>query len=211
MNTITRRRLAVILILLGLIALVFGIWTIIGLFLDGGSEQNLPGVGTPTVKSREQPEPQTFVAPVTVEGDSSATAETPSSDIREAINKAKIVVERMWSGASPDGFRGFEDVQMDGTNRFIGYIKTLQREWQSRYPADGAPFGMTTRVISADVSEGEEGSDRIVIRVQSQRVEDAGNPSEPTAIIYEEHMVTLLRESGEKYLVDEIRTVPYLP
>jgi len=216
MNLFQRRNIAILLIILGLIALGFGLWLLISMFLpqnQNGSNMNLPGAGTDlSVTPGNRQAPRTISAPVVVQGTSTPeTAPVKSSDVRDAINLATDVVARMGSGSSQSGFLGYDDVMLSGTARFQDFAKQQRQALQTAHPATGATYGVTTRVVSNKVVSGDEGSDAIMILVQAQRTEDAGDRGLPTSVSYYEYTVTLLRQTDGKYLVDEITYKPVTP
>jgi hypothetical protein len=206
MQTTKRRFLALILIFIGIIAFIFGAWLLYGLiFGDSDSDLNLPGAGNDLNVNTRIVEPQTYEAPVVVEGDSSFDDTAVGADITEALNKASGAVSRIGSGTSQDGFMGYDDVMVDGTAKFQAYLASEKLRMQTEYSASGDLYGITTRSIASKVVEGENGSDQIIVEIQSQKAIDAGNRSIPIDVVYEKHQVTLLRQSSGEYLIDFIQ------
>jgi len=213
MNILTRRRIAIILIMIGLLALGIGLYIIVSLFLPQKTttEPNLPKPGTDmTVTAKPKAEPKVIALPDVVINTSSQAAIKSSSDVRDAINRASSVVSRMGSGSNQDGFLGYQDAILDATDAFKTYLLKLQSDMKAAHPANGSVYGVTTRVVSADVISGEQGADKIVLKVQTQKAEDMGDRAEPTSITYEEVTVTLLRQSDGSYLVDRVESVPMI-
>lgn len=203
--------MAIILIILGLLLLGFGIWTLVGIFWPKPSptaeqQRQLQAVQRETTK----PASKILAMPTTVQGTS--TAEQVSGQkappVQEAIRRAESVLSRSGSGTNQDGFLGFNDAMQDGTLRFQNYLKSEQQRLMAQYPAAGQIYGMTTRIVSSSLAQGKEGDDKIVVKIQAQKVEDAGDRSKPTKVSYEEATVTLLKQAGGNYLVDEMLIGP---
>lgn len=211
MPILNRRRMAIVLIVLGLLLLGFGIYTLVGIFWPKQSstaeqQRQLQAIQRETAK----PAPKTIEMPTTVQGTS--TAEQVNAQqappLQDAIRRAESVLSRSGSGTNQDGFLGFNDAMQDGTTRFQNYLKGEQQGLIVQYPAAGQVYGMTTRIVSSNLVQGKEGDDKIVIKVQAQKVEDAGDRSKPTNISYIEASITLLKQPGGSYLVDEMSISP---
>ncbi|MBU2566491.1 hypothetical protein KKG46_02930 [Patescibacteria group bacterium] len=207
MKLTTRRNIAILLILIGLVALGFGLWILWQSFFSKPSgDLNLPGKGDLVTTSKDKPEPKIIELPTTIEGTSTLTATDQASDITEAINKARDVIGRMGSGMSQDGFKGYEDALLYGTQRFKTYVLQEQQRMRIEHPAEGPAYGMTTRIVSADLVRGQNGGDEIVVKIQSQVTIDAGDRGKPMSVYYEEKNVTLTRQVNGEYLVDYMET-----
>ena len=208
MQTNNRKIFALILIIIGILAFLFGAWLLYGLlFGKPKSDLNLPGAGNDlNVNSRQVVEPQTYEAPVLVEGDSSFTDTSRGSDLTEAVNLASDTVARIGSGTSQNGFLGYSDAMTSGTPKFQAYLQTEQLKMKQIHPASGDLYGVTTRSVSSKVIEGENGSTSIKVLIQTQKAEDAGNRAEPTNVFYEKNEVTLVRQATGEYLIDFIKT-----
>jgi hypothetical protein len=208
MQTNNRKIFALILIIIGILAFLFGAWLLYGLlFGKSDSGLNLPGAGNDlNVNSRQVVEPQTYEAPVVVEGDSGFTDTSRGTDLTEAINLASDTVARIGSGSSQNGFLGYSDAMPAGTAKFRAYLQAEQLRMKQVHPMEGDLYGITTRSISAKVLEGENGSNEIIVLIQTQKAEDAGDRSKPTNVVYEKNEVTLLRQSTGEYLIDFIKT-----
>lgn len=208
MQTNQRKIFALILVIIGILAFLFGAWLLYGLlFGKSDSGLNLPGAGTDlNVNSREVPEPQTYSAPVVVEGDSNFDAAARGTDITEAVNLASDTVARIGSGTSQNGFLGYSDALAAGTAKFQAYLESEQLRMKQLHPMQGDLYGVTTRSVSSKVLEGENGAEMIVVLIQTQKAEDAGDRSKPTNVTYEKHEVTLIRQATGEYLIDFIKT-----
>ncbi len=215
MNLFQRRNIAIALIIIGLIALGFGLWLLIGMFFPNvtGNEPNLPQAGNNlTITPGNKPEPRTIAAPVLVQGTSTPDSKPiQSSDMREAVNQASDAVARMGSGSSQTGFLGYEDVMLVSTERFSQFAKSEQSRIRTEHPATGPAYGVTTRVVSSKLVEGSEGSAKAVVELQAQRTEDAGDRGKPTAVNYYKYTVTLVRQTSGAYFIDEVVAIAIKP
>lgn len=196
MQLLDRRRSAILLIVLGLALLGFGIWIIVSMFIKGPSTQPVENT------TYRKPEPRTIALPVKVTG-TSTTPVTQTSDERDALNKAAAVVSRMGSGTSADGFLGYSDVMIDGTESFKAQMASEQKSLQRAHAASGPLFGITTRVISSDISQGKNGDTHFVVTIKAQRTEDGGDRGQPTRVAYIEYSVSLVKQGGS-LLVDSV-------
>ncbi|MFZ6014931.1 MAG: hypothetical protein ACOYUZ_01070 [Patescibacteria group bacterium] len=205
MNLVNRRNIAIVLILIGLAALIFGLWILIGLFWPQSQDDlNLPEADRSL--TLQESRPQIFELETAITGTSTFDEKVLGSDETEAVNRANSVVARMGSGSSHNGFMGYSDVMIDGTPRFQNFLKEQQLNMQRVYPPDGDVFGFTTRIVSSSVVEGGNGADKIAVKIQAQVADDKGDKFNPVNVRYEEHLVTLLRQSDGKFLVDYIES-----
>ena len=204
MPLINRRNTAVILIIIGLVALGFGLWILFGMFWPAKTPTSDTNNVAPLTATPRAPVPKTYAAPVIVQGNSTAGEDARGTDVLEATNRASDAVSRMGSGSSQSGFLGYEDAMIDGTDKFQIQMHKEQQALRNLYPSTGAAYGLTTRVVSTDLVEGKNGADKIVIKVKAQQAADSGDRSQTTDITYWEYQVTLLRQADGKYLVDEI-------
>lgn len=201
--------MAFVLIILGLLLLGLGVWILIGMFWPKGT--TTPGNREPQAVQRDlKSAPRTIALSTTIQGTSTAEQANQQivSPFQEAKRRAESVVSRMGSGTSQDGFLGFEDVMQDGTTNFQGYLRTEQARLKALHPASGPLYGITTRVVASSVDQGQEGDEKVVIKVQAQVVEDAGDRSKSTKVSYEDVLVTFQKQAGGQYLVDQILITP---
>lgn len=201
--------MALVLIILGLLLLGFGVWVLVGMFWPKGT--TAPGNREPQAIQRDiKPAPRTIALSTNVQGTSTAeqSGQIAVSPLSEAKRRAESVVSRMGSGTSQDGFLGYEDVMLDGTANFQTYLRAEQAKLKSLHPASGPLYGVTTRVVASNVDQGQEGDEKVVIKVQAQVVEDAGDRSKSTKVSYEDVLVTFQKQAGGQYLVDQIVITP---
>lgn len=209
MPILNRRRLALFLILLGLLLLGFGAWILIGMLWP--KTPGAPGNREPQAIQRDtKPQPRTIALPPSVQGTSTAlqAGDLKVSTLQEGRRRAESVVSRMGSGTSQDGFLGYEDAMQDGTPDFQNYLSRELAALKSLHPSTGTLYGITTRVISSKILSGKQGDDEIMVLVQTQKVEDSGDRAKPTNVVYEDATVTLLKQSNGTYLVSRIAFKP---
>ncbi|MFA6447679.1 MAG: hypothetical protein WCW31_05540 [Patescibacteria group bacterium] len=199
MQLFNRRVSAVLLIVLGLALLGFGIWIIASMFFSKAPVQQ-PANQTNVY---QKPAPKIYAAPVTLTGTSTSPSNAKSSDAQEAVNKASTVVSRFGSGTSADGFLGYSDVMIDGTDNFKTQMLAEQKSMQQAHPVTGPLYGITTRIVSSDVVQGKNGEDKFVVKVSAQKAVDSGDRSKPTLVSYMQYMVMLAKQNGT-LLVDSI-------
>ncbi|MDD2785891.1 MAG: hypothetical protein PHS79_03290 [Patescibacteria group bacterium] len=208
---LNRRRIALVLIVLGLLLLGFGAWILVGLLWPKTPGDQTANREPQIVQRDTQPQPRTIALPTTVQGTSTGALTGEVSSIQDSLRKAGSVVSRMGSGTNQDGFLGYNDAMSDGTVSFRSYLTNEQRRLVEGHPLSAGLYGMTTRVVASSVVSGTEGAASIVVKVQSQKVEDAGDRSKPTNVSYEESTVTLLKQTDGAYLVDAMSVAPYKP
>jgi hypothetical protein len=212
MEFFNRRRIAIFLLVLGILLLIYGLWILFGLLWPKKPTAQQPtGPGQVQIVQRAQPHvPTTLALPTTVQGTSTAldiqNAKVPA--LSESIRRAESVVSRMGSGTSQDGFLGYDDVMMDGTYKFRDFLAKEKSKMRELHPATGPTYGVTTRTVSSSVIDGSATSSRIMVRVQAQKAEDAGDRAKPTSITYFEATVTFLKQANNSFLVDEMTFAP---
>lgn len=191
-----RRHKLLLLIILALLLLGFGIWYLLQPILDNRKQPPaLPNTVTPSTNLPPRTTP-------TNGGPAGSAGLSP--ELKTLENLAGIIVARIGSGASGEGFRGYQDVLINATPTFQKTLLDEQRALQQTYPANGATYGRVTRVVAIESRQAVSGAAIIPFTVQVQRVEDAGNPSAPTSISYKEATVSFERQSDKTYLVNGI-------
>lgn len=212
MQVLNRRRIAIALLVLGVLLLIYGVYILIGL-LWSKKQTAQQQAGQPQVQivQRTPPHtPTTLAMPTTVQGTSTGldvqNSKVPA--LGESLRRAESVVSRMGSGTSQDGFLGYDDVMMDGTYKFREYLKAERASMRGQHPPSGPLYGITTRTISSNVAEGTAESPKIVIKIQAQKTEDAGDRAKPTKISYFEAKIAFVKQANGTYLVDEIAVTP---
>lgn len=208
MQLLTRRRMALFLIILGLVFLIIGAYFLIKLLWPEARPSSV--VDQPRdVQIVDRPvEPQTYALQTTVQGTSTApqVLEQRSFSEQDVLLKAEAVVSRMGSGTSQDGFLGYLDVMIDGTPSFRAYIDRERARMMEQYPSSGQLLGLTTITASKSLSEGKIGDNQLVVKVLSVRYEDAGDRTKPIVTYNQESLVSLQKQADGSYLVDEVVT-----
>lgn len=189
-----RRSQLLILIGIALLLLAFGVWILLQPFLQKTSNQppSLPGVS-----------PNATVA--------TSTAKAPlparpviAPDIKHVADLAGIFVSRIGSGASGEGFRGYEDVLLNATPAYRQTLKSEQAAMQRVHPASGPAYGVVTRALATDATDAVSGASTVSITVQVQRAEDAGNPANPTSVTTKKVTITFEKQGDGSYLVSNV-------
>jgi len=191
-----RRTKLILLIIAALILLAIGVYILLQPFLPSIVPAQPPALTTtpPTTTIT------TTVPPVTA----TPAAPVVPQDIKKLEDLATIVVSRIGSGSSVDGFTGYDDVLLDATPSERVTLKSEQAALQKDHPPTGPSFGMVTRVVSVDSSGAVSGAQTIAITLQAQRAEDAGNPTQPTSVTYKKATVTFEKQSDGTYLVNGV-------
>ena len=191
-----RRTKLGLLILVALLILAFGIWYLLQpiiktVQLPPALIQNPPATNLPA----------TNTSPTIPVG--GGAAEVPQ-DLKKLQDLAKVIVARIGTGANTTGFVGYTDVLIDATPAYQTVLKSDQLAMQTAHPARGTAFGMTTRVVSATALSLEVGAPEVQFLLQTQRAEDAGDPSHPTLVAYKEATVTFQRQPDGTYLLSNV-------
>lgn len=188
-----RRTKLALLIAVALLLLGFGVWYLLQPVLRYAQPPALPGQVTPTTTIPPKPT-----------GTGAPSGTPVSQGLKRLQDLAGIFVARVGSGASGEGFSGYNDVLINATE---GYQRTLldeQRAMREAHPATGPAFGIVTRVVAIDGRDAVEGADIISFTVQVQQAEDAGNPGAPTRVAYKEAIVSFEKQTDKTYLVNGV-------
>jgi hypothetical protein len=188
-----RRTQLGLLILFALAILAFGVWYLLQpVFKTVRQPPALTGQQFPTTIPTS-----TGGVPVI-----SGSAEAVAPDVKKLLDLAGIVVARMGSGASGEGFQGYDDVMINATLAYRVTLKAEQQAMRAAHPAAGPEYGVLTRVIATDPISALPGAAQMTYRVQVQQVEDIGNA--PSVVTYKEAIVTFDRQSDGTYLVSGV-------
>jgi cytoskeletal protein RodZ len=196
-----RRTKLLILILVALVILGFGIWLLLTPLLQ------TPPTQPPSLPSSIQP--STSVPSSTQIGQTSFGTVTSSGaavplQVKQLGDLASVIVARIGSGTSREGFRGYADVLVNATSAYQERLKQDRLTMQRLHPVSGSQYGMVSRVVSVNTSKASTGAEKNVFTLQVQKAEDAGNPGQPTKVSYLEATVTFVRQADGSYLVDDI-------
>lgn len=189
----SRRTKLILLIITTLLLLGLGLWLLLQPFM--GTPEQPSTLPTDVTPSGSIPEAQEPIQP---------SAPRIAQDIRQLENSAINAVTRAGSGSNSEGFRGYEDVMLNATPSFQIELRAEQTSLQSAHPAEGASFGITSRVVAVDRKLAHSDADVIPFILQVQRAEDTGNPDAPTAVSYHEATVTFKKQTEGGYLIDGI-------
>lgn len=185
-----------LLILLALAVLAFGIWYLFQPIIK--QVQQPPTLPNEVTPSKDLPASSTQQIPV-----GSGGTVVPQ-DVKQLQDLAKSFIARSGSGSSSDGFSGYDDVALSATLTERAALEKEQSDLQAAHPASGPLYGITTRVVSVTTVSGESGAAQMSFNLQTQRVEDAGNPSKPTSVTYKQATVTFERQPDGTYLVSNV-------
>jgi len=188
-----RRTQLGLLILVAIAILAFGIWYLLQpVFKTVPQPPALTGQALPSTIPTS-----TGGVPVV-----SGTAEPLAPDVKRLQDLAGIIVARLGSGASAEGFQGYDDVMINATLAYRSVLRTEQQSMRATHPATGPQYGVLTRVVSIDPVSALPGAAQMTYRVQVQRVEDVDRA--PSVVTYKEATVTFERQSDGTYLVSNV-------
>jgi hypothetical protein len=196
----SRRTKILLLILVSFLLLLLGLYLLFQPFLPnsiGGGRA--PAAPTPTAPYIP---PSLPVIPTT--GTSAGVTTPIPDDLRVLQNQSRIVIERIGSGTSENGFLGYQDVLTQFTANGRTALLAEQRAMQEAHPATGKIYGISTHAAAARLSSGSSGSNEVVIIVEAVQGIDAGDPAHPTSTIAKRADLTFVRQSNGSYLVDRI-------
>lgn len=201
-----KRTQLALLILLGLLLLLLGLYFLLSPYLESrrtAQPPALPGSALPfSVGGRgTTPAGQGGVSPIAT-GTGAAPA-VPNGQ-RVVENSARTVVERVGSGTSGNGFLGYRDALTSMTANGQAALLAEQQRMQEEHPATGTAFGISTRVASSNLTQGQAGDARLIVTVQAVQTQDAGLPSQPVKVLGKQILVTFIRQSDGGYLADSL-------
>lgn len=190
-----RRNKLVLLILLALALLIFGVWYLLQPILEN-SESDAKNTPPPLV---QEPKNLADSVPKTPE---EIAIDEGQKDLRKVQSLAGIVVSRIGSGASGEGFRGYEDVLINATASYRKVLLEEQAAMQALHPATGPSFGVVTRVVAIKIAKADPNASSVSYVVQVQQAEDAGDPNAPTKVYYKDVTVTFEKQPDKSYLLN---------
>jgi hypothetical protein len=198
-----RTKLA-LLILLGLLLLALGLYFLLSPFITQRQAAAPPPAagGKPLITSGGAKTPSGGASQPVTPATPEVKAKTDGLHTLE--NKARIIVERVGSGASRDGFLGYQDVMAEATASGRTALVAEQIKMQLVHPASGSTYGISTQAIAANVTSGSFGDPKIVITVQAMQAVDAGVPTQPLATNGKQIKVTFVKQAEGSYLVESL-------
>lgn len=194
-----RRAKLAIVILVGLLLLALGVWLILGPFLSTRpvvqQPPSLPGQVTPSV---QKPAPAGSVPMAT-----STPPIAPSTErmLRTLENMSRTAVERVGSGASSNGFLGYTDVFAQMTPAGRTSLLTQQKAMQQAHPASGSLYGISTRAVSSNLTQGNVGDPNLTMTVEAIQTVDNGVGSQKT-MQGKRIDVAFVKQTDGTYLID---------
>ena len=192
-----RRTKLILLIVAAVILLAIGVYILIQPFLPATTPAQPPGLPT-------GPSPTATIPPTAPAAPATPAAPAVPQDVKRMEDLASIVVSRLGSGSSADGFTGYDDVLLNATPAYREILRTEQAALRKAHSATGPAFGISTRVVSVDSRGASSGAREAVIAVEVQRAEDAGNPASPTSVTYKKADVTFQKQADGTDLVASV-------
>lgn len=190
-----KRSKLLILIAVALALLIFGIWYLLQPIL-GNFDQ---GTDTPNNKpATNLPNRPNSPDQVT------ETVSQEKLDLKKMEDLAGVFVARIGSGASGDGFRGYEDVLINATKELQQKLKLEQQALQQAHPSSGPVYSIVTRVVAIDSKKAVASADLIPFTVQVQQAEYGTDPNKAIRVRYKEATVTFQKQSDGNYLVNGV-------
>ena len=199
-----RTKLA-LLILIGLLLLLIGLYFLLSPYLESrrtAQPPALPGSAQPfSLGGRGATSTgQGGASPI-----STGTVSAPVPNGQRVVeNSARTVVERVGSGTSGNGFLGYRDALTSMTANGQAALLAEQQRMQEEHPATGPAFGISTRVASSNLTQGQAGDARLIVTVQAVQAQDAGLPSQPVKVMGKQILVTFIRQADGGYLADSL-------
>jgi len=201
-----RRTKLALLILIGLLLLLLGLYLILSPFLARkattapGQEYSVPTAAAP---AKPKAAAQKYVSGAPPTSTPAATANPATADVQRSLeNRAGASVERMGSGSSQTGFQGYGDVMLDATDSFKTELVKEQQTMVQAHPPTGPLYGLSTRAVASHLTQGKPGDDKVQVTVQAIQTQDTGNPRIPSGKSGKQVVVTFARQSDGSYLID---------
>jgi hypothetical protein len=201
-----RRTKLALLILVGLLLLLLGLYLLLSPFLPARQTAQppaLPGSVQPYSLGgvNKGTKGQGGASPIAT-GTAAVTPESNSQLVIE--NNARTIVERVGSGTSGNGFLGYQDALLSMTASGQTTLLAEQQRMQQIYPAKGPAFGISTHAVSSHLTDGHSGDARLSVTVQAVQTQDSGVPSLPQKTLGKQIIVSFVKQSDGRYLVDSL-------
>ena len=197
----TKRTKLALILLIGLVLIGIGVYIFIQPYLaqrQAAQPPVLPTSVTPSTPSAPGTAPSTGGA-----GQAPTTVST--SQTRQLLGleqRASATVERIGSGASIDGFLGYQDALAGFTASGQAAMRVQQKAMQTAHPATGPLYGISTRVVSSHIVGGTIGDQTLTATIEAIQRTDAGDPSKPTSTKGKRVTVTYAVQADGSYLID---------
>lgn len=193
-----RSRLAIVL-LVGLILLILGLWIFLTPLLQKPAAQPpalpdsvTPGQSDVPTRPREAPKPPT-PAP--------EAKPTAQSGMLALQNHARSLAERIGTGTAENGFLGFQDVVIDATANGRVSLAAARKAMQAQHPV-GTPYGQTAKAVTAKVESGTYGDPSLDVVMDVFVGENAGTPGRIVATSNHVVTITFAKQADGTYLLD---------
>ncbi len=195
----TRRSKILILIIVGILLLLLGLYIFFRPFLvqrtGPPAQPPTPAGGTPYVPSAPAQGQPTA-------GGATTTQPAQADDLLALEHAAKAAAGRVGSGSNENGFLGYQDEYYDATPSYRATLLSDMAAMQKLHPATGPLYSISTFAASAS-SNDTYGDPTIVMQVQARQTVTAGNAAPVTTS--KKVDVTFQRQSDGSYLVDDIQ------
>ena len=197
-----KRTKLIILIIVGLLLLLLGLWIFLSPILKQRALQqpSAPTQGTPYMPQPGQKNPTQG----TPQASGTSTAPAPVDAMKELQNKAKSLAERIGSGSSQTGFLGYQDAMLDMTPNGRAALQKAQTTLQQEHPAKGGLYTITTRAVSSKVTKGKIGDAQIVISIETVQTENAGLAGVTPKGSAKRADVTFVKQTDGSYAADAV-------
>ncbi|MEK7115958.1 MAG: hypothetical protein AAB879_01025 [Patescibacteria group bacterium] len=154
---------------------------------------------TQPATSGEVPKPSVPVAASTLTMPASDTAK-----LRALENRSRIVVARVGSGVSSDGFLGYADVEEFFTAHGLAALRIERAVLQKQHPPTAPLYGLSTSAVSSNIS-GNDGDAALVATVDAIQRIDSGDPSKSSLTSGKRVTLTFVKQSDRTYLIDRMQ------
>jgi len=201
-TTMQKRTKLLILIIVGLLLLLLGLWIFLSPILKERAAQqpSAPTQGTPYMAQPGQKNP----TPGAPQATGTSTAPAPVDAMMELQNKAKSLAERIGSGSSQTGFLGYQDAMLDMTANGKTALQKAQTALQQAHPAQEDLYTITTRAVSSTVTKGKIGDAQITISIETVQTENAGLAGVTPKPSAKRVDVTFVKQTDGSYVADAI-------
>jgi hypothetical protein len=116
--------------------------------------------------------------------------------------QARSFAERIGSGASTDGFLGYDDAFLMATAKGREALRAAQAKMREAHPAAGTRYGISTRSVAARVIKGTVGQNQVVVEVDAVERIDAAATGGVASATGKRLTITFVKQANSSYLVD---------
>ncbi len=137
-----------------------------------------------------------------------ASPPTPLSNtdasIRALANRSRIVVARVGSGVSLDGFLGYADAEPFFTAHGIAALRAERAVLQGQHPRTGSTYALSTIALSSNIS-GAYGDATLIATVDAIQRIDSTAASISARTSGKRVTITFVKQSNGGYLIDTMQ------